>query len=319
MKIVFWGSSEFSLPSLKILHDKFHIVAVLTNPDRHIGRGMKEIHQTPMKQFALQNNIMCIQPESLKESGVIEKLKSVVADLFVVVSYGKIIPDELLYLPCHDTINLHASLLPMYRGASPIHKALLNNDNITGNTVQFIIKELDKGDVVLQTEMVIGTDELFPSLHDRLADDGAELLVKAIDLIKEGKHTRTKQDHSHASYCRIIKKHHAEIDFVAMNARTIYNKYRAYYVWPQIYSYYGSNKTKVIFTEIRINNDLSGEAGTILRANKTGLTIACADGAIDILSVKPAGKKLMDYKSFINGYKPIEGSYFNIVGEINAK
>jgi methionyl-tRNA formyltransferase len=321
MKIVFWGSADFSLPSLEALRKEFDVIGVVTNTDKKVGRGMKETKMTPMKYCSLQNDLICMQPQSMKDPVFIEELKKINADLFVVAAFGHIIPEEIIYMPKYDTINLHASLLPRYRGASPIHQALLNDDNYTGNTIQFITKELDKGDIILQSKIEIGKDEFFDSLHNRLAKDGAELLIEAIKLIKSNNIKRIKQDDTKASFCKIIKKEDGLIDFKTQTAREIYNRFRAFSNWPKIYSVYSClqrceadkpKEIRIVLTSIRENRNLSGEAGKIININKRVLTVACKDGAIDITGLKPSGKSEMDISAFINGYHPKCGNYFQI-------
>lgn len=320
MKIVFWGSSDFSLPSLEALNEQHEVVGVVTNPDKPFGRGNKEIHMTPMKYCAMQNDMFCMQPKSIKDPDFISHLEASGAELFVVVSFGRIIPENIIYLPKYHTVNLHASLLPKYRGASPIHAVLLNGDTRTGNTVQFINKAMDEGDILLQSEVPILPEDTFSELYARLAEDGVSLLLEAIRRIETGEAKRTAQDHSQASYAHIIHKEDGEVDFVEETVAGIYNKWRAYSVWPGIFTPYHNesapNRQKnakqplVSFTKIQVNDTINGESGKIIRADKGGLTVACKEGALDILSLKPAGKKEMDYKAFVNGYRPQVGNYF---------
>ncbi len=316
MNIVFWGSSDFSVPSLELLYQKHNVLAVVTNPDACCGRGLKDIVSTPVKKFAIEKNISILQPCNLKDKEFIDNLFSFNADIYVIVSYGMIIPEEIIFHPKYHSINLHASLLPKYRGASPIQYALLNGDEITGNTVQFITKELDKGDIIIQSEVTIEPNETYIELSKKLASDGASLLLKALELIEKGNVKRIKQDDNLASYTKIIKKENGFIDFRQMTAKEIFNKYRAFKLWPNIFGYYKNSKEKdsengikCIFTNIELTND-NGEAGKIIQANKKGLIIATREGSIKINNIKPENKKEMDYISFINGFKPQEENFF---------
>ncbi|MCX7820584.1 MAG: formyltransferase family protein, partial [Brevinematales bacterium] len=237
-------------------------------------------------------------------------------DIYVVVSYGMIIPENIIFHPPYHSINLHASLLPKYRGASPIQHALLNGDDITGNTVQFITKELDKGDIIIQSKVTIDPKDTYIELSKKLSLDGANLLLKALELIKKGNYERIKQDDAFASYTKIIKKENGLINFLEMKAKDIYNKYRAFKLWPGIFTFYknskepfSDNSIKCILTNIDIVN-CNGEAGKILKANKGGLVVGTMEQAIKINNIKPENKKEMDFISFINGFKPIEGNYF---------
>ncbi len=316
MNIVFWGSSDFSMPSLELLYHKHNVLAVVTNPDAFCGRGLKNIVSTPIKKFAVEKNIPLLQPCNLKDIDFINKLFSFNADIYVIVSYGMIIPEEIIFYPKNFSINLHASLLPKYRGASPIQQALLNGDEITGNTVQFITKELDKGDIIIQEKVKIEPFETYIELSKKLASHGALLLLEALDLIEKGNFVRIKQDENFSSYTRVIKKESGLINFFDMKAKDIYNRYRAFKLWPNIYAYYRNSKEKVsegglkcIFTDIELVQD-NGEAGKIIKANKFGLIVATREGSIKINSIKPENKKEMDFLSFINGFRPIEGNFF---------
>lgn len=316
MNLVFWGSSDFSIPSLELVYQKHNVLAVVTNPDACCGRGLKDIVSTPVKKFAIEKSIPVLQPCNLKDKEFIDNLFSFNADIYVIVSYGMIIPEEIIFHPKHHSINLHASLLPKYRGASPIQYALLNGDEITGNTVQFITKELDKGDIIIQREVSIEPNDTYIELSKKLALDGADLLLKALQLIEKNNFKRIKQDESLASYTKIIKKENGVINFRQMTAKEIFNKYRAFKLWPTIFGYYRNSKElttengiKCIFTNIELTNE-NGEAGKIIQANKKGLIIATKEGSIKINNIKPENKKEMDYISFINGFKPQEGNFF---------
>ncbi len=314
MRIVFWGSSDYSLPSLLSLAEHHEICGIVTQPDKPFGRGMKQLHQTPMKQYALQHSIPVLQPVRMKDPELHSALQALEADLFVIVSYGRILPDAIIDMPRYKTINLHASLLPRYRGASPIQWALLNGDEETGNSIQYITAELDAGDIIYYSKVPIHNEDNFVTLSDKLARDGAAIMVKAVDAIAKGKDKRHPQDHSKATFSRIIHKDDALINFELDASRGIWNKYRAFFVWPGIKCTYHDRKNghehPVSFTKIQHDDTIQGAPGTILQADKKGLKIACAQGGISVLNIKPAGKKEMDYLAFINGYKPEAGQDF---------
>lgn len=315
MRIVFWGSSDFSMPSLKTIFENHELMAVVTNPDRRFGRGMKQLHQTPVKKFALEKNIPVLQPSVLRSEDFYEDLKKFRADLFVVVSYGKIIPENIIYLPPYHSINLHASLLPKYRGASPIQAALRNGDNVTGNTIQFITKELDKGPILLQEETEIHPSEKAADLFRRLADSGAKLLLRAVEKIQVDEAEACEQDDAECSYCGMIDRSDGEFCFETDSALNILNCFRAYHDWPGIYTlFHASDKVveplKISLTEIEILSDEHGEPGKILKADKHGFLVAAKEGVVRILKLKPAGKKEMDFRAFMNGYHPHVGHHF---------
>ncbi len=315
MKIVFWGSSDFSMPSLKKLFDSHEVVAIVTNPDRRFGRGMKQLHQTPVKEFALEHGVFVLQPTLIRTDEFYEELKHLRADIFVVVSYGKIIPERIIYLPPYHSINLHASLLPKYRGASPIQEALKNGDALTGNTVQFITKELDKGPILLQETIEIHESERAAELSRKLADRGAELLLRALYKIEAEETETCEQSESECSYCGIIERGDGNFCFETETAEQILNKFRAYYAWPGIYTLFHpvskeAEPLKVTISEIEILSDTQGAPGVVLQADKEALTVATPMGAVKLLRLKPAGKKDMDYIAFNNGYKPKVGQHF---------
>lgn len=319
MNIVFWGSSPFSMPSLRQVFGHHTVKAVVTNEDSSCGRGLKELRMTPVKEFALEHNIPVLQPCSLKDELFIKSFEDQDPDLSVVVSYGMIIPEKLLYFPKFHSINLHASLLPEYRGASPIQAALKDGRSFTGNSVQFMVKELDKGDVILHHKTAILPDDNYTTLSEKLSEEGAKLLLEAIENIQNGKALRMKQDESLATFTKLIKKEDGKISFIANTAVEIYNKWRAFYQWPGIFADFSNLpycteapevNCVTYFTKIIPAEGMHGIPGTILQADKKGLVIACKEGAVSILSMKPAGRKEMDFTSFINGYKPTIGSYF---------
>ncbi len=316
MKVVFWGSSDFSIPSLELLLENHDVLAIVTNPDSYCGRGMKQITSTPVKKLGEEKKIPILQPCNLKDKDFQNELFKFDADIYVIVSYGMIIPEEIIYHPPYSSINLHASLLPKYRGASPIQYALLNGDRETGNTVQFITRELDKGDIILQSNVAIMPDDTYIELSKKLAIDGAKLLINALNLIEKKSFERKQQDEKNASYTRIIKKEDGIIDFLTMSAKEIYNKYRAFKLWPGIFSFYKNSSfknddkgIKCIFTEIEVDC-LEGEPGKIIRANKNGFIVSTKEKSIKIKRIKPENKKEMDFISFINGFKPVEGNFF---------
>lgn len=317
MRIVFWGSSDFSMPCLEALAAHHEVAAVVTNLDKPFGRGQKEIHRTPVKLFALERNIPVLQPLVLKEPAFAEELQALSPELSVIVSYGKIIPEPLLYVPKHSSVNVHASLLPRYRGASPIQAALEAGDTVTGNTVQFVTRAMDKGDVILESRMDILPEDDYLTLWPKLARDGAELLLQAVELIGNGKAMRKPQNEADATYCRLIEKENGLVSFESLTAREIVNRLRAFKHWPGVYTerdcmVNGECKLSAVFlTEVEAQDAVdAGKPGEVLQADKRGLIVRCREGALKILRLKPAGKKDIDYMSYINGYRPETGKPF---------
>jgi methionyl-tRNA formyltransferase len=293
----------------------------VTNPDSACGRGLKELRLTPVKVFALAHNLPFIQTCSLKDEGVIETLKALNPDLSVVVSYGMILPEAVLSIPKHFSINLHASLLPKYRGASPIQAVLEHGESISGVTIQYMAKELDKGDIIMQKEVQITPEDDYTTLSARLAGEGALLLMEAVRSIEEGSAKRIKQDDSAATFTKLIKKEDGRVSFISHTAAEITNKKRAYAVWPGVYTEYRNLPDGSALPDSAINVALMEikqieqygpfqRAGVILEADKKGLIVQCREGCLSLLKLKPWGKKEMDYLGFINGYKPVEGRIF---------
>ena len=311
MRVAFWGSSDFSMPFLKALHREHQVVVVITNPDRLFGRGLKEFHQTPVKLFAEENEIKVLQPDKLRDEGFSEKMKGLSIDLSIVVSYGKIIPEPLLSVPRYHSINVHASLLPKYRGASPIQAALANGDLITGNSIQFVSREMDKGDIICSREIKIQEDDDYHSLTDKLSEDGCDLLLSIMPSFVDHQVNAIKQDDSKANYTKLIEKENGKVSFQLHSSIEIVNKWRAYKLWPNIYFETvkpDGTLSHFVLSDIRLGPDKKGfKPGTVVQSDKSALIIACKEGTIEVLKIKPAGKKEMDFISFINGYKPEAG------------
>jgi methionyl-tRNA formyltransferase len=321
MNIVFWGSSDFSMPSLERIAAAHTVSAVVTNEDAACGRGMKELKTTPVKKFALDKNIPVLQPCDLKDEKFREELAAIGADLFVVVSYGKILPVSVLEMPRLRSVNLHASLLPKYRGASPIQTALVNGDAVTGVTVQYMSKEMDRGDVLTGRELKVLPEDNYRTLSEKLSVLGAETLLETIRTIGSGTAAAKPQAESEATYSKLIRKEDGKISFIDNTASDIYNKWRGYYVWPGVFTVYCNAEKEpesrgpenlVYLTELVLEGDPEEkkEAGKILRADKQGLVVGCKKGSIGIRKIKPSGKKEMDTVSFVNGYRPAVGRYF---------
>ncbi|MBU1084488.1 MAG: methionyl-tRNA formyltransferase, partial [Candidatus Omnitrophica bacterium] len=250
MKIIFFGTGDFGLSTLKRLIKSGHdIAAVVTQPDKKKGRGMG-VHPTPVK--ALIEDTMpgtdVLQPGKLTGE-FIEDIKRPEADVFVVVDYGKILPVSVLELPKRYCINLHPSLLPKYRGSSPVNQAILNGDAVTGNTVIKINERMDAGEILLQEEFIIGKDEDALSLSERLSAHGAELIIKTLDMIAAGKETLTAQDESEATYAAKLKKEDGEIDWTR-TAEEIDRKIRGLKPWPGAFTYINGKMLKILEAEI---------------------------------------------------------------------
>jgi len=292
MKIIFMGTPEYAARILeKIITTKdMEVVAVYTQPDKPVGRK-KVFTPSIVKTVALQNNIKVYQPNRLREADVIEDLKKIECDYIVVAAYGQILPREILeHAPC---INLHASILPQYRGASPIQQALLKGERKTGVTAMLMDEGLDTGDIIKIKEIDIDKNEMAESLFNKLADVACELTVDVLENFN--KYTPAKQDNSKSSHCTKITKQDGEVTFE--EAKTLFNKYRAFTPWPGVYL---SSKLKLKRIEF-LENETQNESGKILKIEKDSIIVGCKKGSIRVYNVQPESKKEMDILSYING------------------
>ena len=304
MKIVFMGTPDYAAVTLKKLIASDHeIAAVFAQPDKPVGRK-QILTPPPVKVVAEENNIPVYQPKTLRDGEALEILKGINPDIIVVVAYGKILPEKILNLPKYGCVNGHASLLPKYRGASPIQWCIVCGEEKTGVTVMQMDIGMDTGDILTQCEVEIGEKETAEELFERLSVITAELLVNTLADLEKGNITPQKQDEEKASYAPIIKKEMAELDF-SKSAKELYNAVRGYYSWPCAYFFLGGKRIKVIKSEI--GNETSKPAGTVV-GNSDCLEIACGDGkSLKLLTVQPEGKGKMTAKEMLNGTKIEKG------------
>ncbi len=299
MKIVFMGTPDFAVPSLKLLIEKHEVVLVVTQPDKQAGRGRKVVHSA-VKNVALEHNIPVFQPEKVKDAESVEYLKNIDADLFIVIAYGQILSEELLYMKKYGSINVHGSILPEYRGPAPIHWSVIDGHKETGVTIMYMDKGLDTGDIIKIAKMPIGDDDTTGEVYNEMCVLGAKTLVEVLDDIENGKIERTKQDDSKATYAKLIDKELGHIDF-NKDTQSVYNLIRGVTPFPSAYFMIDDVKYKIVKAR-PIFEKGSNESSTIISADfKDGLTIATNDGAISILEIQKQGSKAMDYKSFLNG------------------
>lgn len=310
MRIVFMGSAPFAVPSLEALLKAGHDVAlVVTQCDKPAGRGLK-VHACAVAECAKKNSIPLFQPATLKEPETRSKIRSAGAELIVIVAYGKILPKEVLEMPKLGCVNVHASLLPKYRGAAPINWAIARGETKTGVTTMFINERMDAGDILLQKESAIGADECAPELYERLAKTGAELLIETITGI-ENKTVRPRpQDEREATYAPIIKKEDGLIDW-QRPAREIANLVRGMQPWPVAHTYIDGKMLKIFRAHSENPPDLpSSKAGTVVEAERN-LAVATGDGTLYLTDVQLEGKKRMTAEAFLRGHK-IKKLDFNI-------
>lgn len=299
MNLVFMGTPDFAVPCLqKLIDEKFDIRGVFTQPDKKVGR--KQLLTPPqVKSLALKYDLPVFQPNTLKDGEALSIIEELNPDLIVVVAYGKILPKEILDYPKYGCINVHASLLPKYRGAAPIQWAVLNGESETGVCVMQMDEGLDTGDVLYTEKANIGIDETSEQLFERLSEIGADALIKAIDLIKNGNADPVKQK-GESTYASMIDKSLCKIDW-NKSAFEIHNKIRGLQSWPVALSVINGKEVKIHRSKL---NNSNGKGAGIVVCSKNVLTVSCGDGkCIDILEVQPTGKKRMDIKSFLAGNK----------------
>lgn len=305
MKTIFMGTPEFAIPSLKAVSKNTDLKLIFTKEDKRNARGNKIIY-SPVKQFGLDNDIEVIQPKRMKDEEVIDKIKEVNPDLIVVVAYGKILPKEIIDIPKYGIINVHSSLLPKYRGASPIHSAILNGDKESGVSIMYIEEGLDSGDVILKETCEITEDDTLGTLHDRLKELGAIGLEKALKLIEVGEVKAEKQDDSKATFVKPITKEQAKIDW-NNTKEVIFNQIRGLNPFPGAYTHNEKNENIKIYKSEKLEKEYAGENGTVVEMTKKGPVVKVANGALRLLEIKFEGKKLQSGADVVNGRKMTVG------------
>lgn len=304
MKIIFMGTPDFADESLKkLIAEKFDVAAVFTQPDKPKGRGM-EMAFPPVKVTALENNIPVYQPISMKTPEVAQLIADINPDILVVVAYGRILPESILAIPQFGAINVHASLLPKYRGSAPIQWAVLNGDKETGVSTMYLAKEMDTGDVIYTEKTEIGEFETSGELFDRLMVMGADLLVKSLRDIEAGVAPRTPQNHTEASYVTMLDKSMSPIDWNRKNREIIKHIY-GMQPWPVAVMDIDGLNCKVFAAEYT-NNTTVKAPGSFVKADNNGIEVACADGrTVLITEIQAPGKKKMKTADFLRGHKII--------------
>lgn len=301
MRIVFMGTPDFAAASLKkLIDEKYDIAAVFTQPDKPRDRGMK-LSFSPVKELALANDIPVYQPTKLRDGTATELIKSLEPDILVVVAYGRILPDDMLAVPKFGAINVHASLLPKYRGAAPIQWAVLNGDKVTGVSTMYLATEMDTGDIIYTDETEIGEFETSGELFDRLMVMGAELLDRTLRDIEAGTAPRIKQDHSKASYVKMLDKSFSPIDWTK-SARGVIKWIYGLQPWPTATAEIDGKVFKIYAAEYT-SNKTDKAPGSIVGAGKHGIEIACAEGeTVIITELQASGKKRMKAADYLLGH-----------------
>lgn len=313
MKIIFMGTPAFAVPSLKALIEEHEVVQVVTQPDKRIGRGRK-VAFSEIKEVALENDIPVYQPEKIKDEDSVEYLKKIEADLMIVIAYGQILSEEILYMKKFGSINVHGSVLPDMRGPAPIHWAVINGFKETGVTVMYMDKGMDTGDIIKVAKMSIAENATTGDVYDEMSILGAETLIKVLKDLESGVISRTPQDDKKTTYAKFIEKELGHIDF-SKNTIDVYNLIRGVTPSPSAYFFINETKYKILKAE-KIDNvekfDNIDKSSEIIFADKNnGLVISTNDGAIKILEIQKQGSKAMDFKAFLNGNKLEIGTKVN--------
>lgn len=310
LRVVFMGTPEFACPTLqKLLERGEDVIAVVTQPDRPKGRGQKTV-QPPVKVLAENNGIPVLQPLRVRAPEFIETLKGMNPDLVVVVAFGQILPKALLDIPGFGCINVHASLLPRYRGAAPLNWCIINGETETGVTTMLMDEGLDTGAMLLKKSTPIGPDEDASSLHDRLSLLGAEALSETLDLLAAGKLSPEPQDGSLSCYAPILKKEHGSIDWNE-TARTIGNMVRGMSPWPGAFTRLDGKLVKIYRVRTGATKPVDAvTAGTVLKADRDGIEVACGDGSVIIDELQLEGRKRLPAGEFLAGCKIAPGLIF---------
>lgn len=299
MRVVFMGTPDFSVPALENIAKRYEVVAVVTQQDRPKGRGHK-MQYTPVKEKAIELEIPVYQPKRVKDPEFVDILKTLKPDVIVVIAFGQILSKEILELPKHGCINVHASLLPKYRGAAPIQWAVINGDKKSGVTTMYMAEGLDTGDIIDTSEIVLDEKETGGSLFDKLAELGGKLILNTLDKLETGTATRTRQDDARSTYAGKITKELGKIDFTK-SAVEIERLIRGLNPWPSAFTYMDDKMLKIWNADV-LEETVEEEPGTITEVNKKFIKVATGEGYLLLKEIQLEGKKRMDVTSFLNGY-----------------
>lgn len=306
MRIVFMGTPEFSVPALTALYSAGHqLVGVVTQPDKPKGRG-NEVHMPPVKEKAMELGITVYQPKRAREEAFMKELRALRPDAIVVAAFGQLLPKAILDLPKYGCINIHASLLPKYRGASPIQYAVINGEKESGITTMMMAETIDTGEILDQEPVAMAEKETGGSLHDKLSVIGGGLIVKTLFKLKEGTAVKIPQKEDEASYVGLIKKSMGDIDWSG-DAVSIERLIRGLNPWPSAYTSLNGQTVKLWAAEA-VKDEFSGRPGQIVRAFKDEFFIKTGDGTLAVKELQLQGKKRMETDAFLRGYPIEEGT-----------
>jgi methionyl-tRNA formyltransferase len=311
LRIVFFGTPDFAVPTLQALLESRHqVAAAVTQPDRPRGRGQRP-HAPPVKDLALRHGLTVLQPERLRDEDFLKALKSLNADLGVVAAYGKILSDAVLQTPGRGLINVHASLLPKYRGAAPIHRAVMAGETKTGVTIMRVVKALDAGPMLSSVSRSIGPDETSSEVEQELAVIGAEALVRAVDALASGTANETPQDDAQSTYAHRLEKTDGVVDW-SRPVRAIHNQIRGLHPWPHAYSDLDGERTILLRSHVETEQNVGRnvEPGEIVEAAGDVLSVQTGKGVLRILELQREGRRPVSAREFLAGRRLPEGAKF---------
>jgi len=301
MKLIYMGTPDFSVPPLKAIIDAGHeVLAVATQPDKQKGRG-RVLMCSPVKEYALKQNLPILQPHKIKTDEAVNELKKYDADIYVVAAYGQILSEEILNLPRYGCINIHASLLPKYRGAAPIQRSIIDGEKETGVTIMQMAKGIDTGAMLLQASIPIEAKETSDSLHIKLSNLGADLIVKALTQIEKGEIFATKQNDEVSTHAPMISREEAKINW-QLSADSIERLIRGLNSRPGAYTYYNNKTLKIWAADPIISSATNEKPGTIIEVTKDSVFVACGEGRLVINELQIEGKKKMTTREFLLGH-----------------
>jgi methionyl-tRNA formyltransferase len=310
-RILFMGTPQFAVPTLAALTQQFDVIAVVTQPDAPAGRG-RVLVASPVKQFAMERGLSVLQPESLKPPEVVAQLRELAPDAIVVAAFGQLLRRDVLALPPHGCINVHASLLPRWRGASPINAAISAGDAVTGVTIMLMEAGLDSGPILTQREEIMRADDTTATLTERLSHVGASLLMETLPAWLRGEITPQRQDESRVTKCSLIKKEDGRINW-SRSAVELERQVRAMTPWPVAWTLWQGKQLQVRRARVTISAVLQ-PAGTITATANT-LVIHCGEVALELLEVQLEGKRAMPAADFIRGQRPTQGDWRLEIGD----
>ncbi|ANU22859.1 methionyl-tRNA formyltransferase [Planococcus donghaensis] len=307
-KIIFMGTPAFSAPILRMLVEEgYEVISVVTQPDRPVGRK-KVMTATPVKEEALRLGLPIYQPEKLKNKDELQHVLDMDADLIVTAAFGQILPGELLEAPKLGAINVHASLLPAYRGGAPIHQSIIDGQDETGVTIMYMVDRLDAGDIISQVTVPIEEQDHTGSMFEKLSIAGRDLLKSTLPSIIEGTNKRIPQDEQLVTYARNISREQERIDW-SKSAAAIYNQVRGLHPWPVAYTSFNDATVKIWWTK-KASSSAKGQAGEVIELTDDAILVQTGEGVLAITELQPAGKKRMTAKDYLRGPKIQVGDLF---------